>query len=185
MGKLIIDGIEVGGSSSASSVKYDNTNSTLVSTNVQGAITELNESLNELNSNLGGLRFGVDGDGNGGYYKADDSFVPFKSGGAFDSFIPSGYAFQTTLDILPSVYQYGNSISAVSGRDTIIANITDRGYTLITKNNRRCIVTLINKKGEIAGQTFDTNSIALTDDIAYVILSHGVNDYNSNTLTFS
>ena len=49
MGKLIIDGIEVGGSSSASSVKYNNTNSTLVSTNVQGAITELNESLNEQN----------------------------------------------------------------------------------------------------------------------------------------
>ena len=38
---------------------------------------------NEQNKNLGGLRFGVDGDGNGGYYKADDSFVPFKksSGG--------------------------------------------------------------------------------------------------------
>ena len=52
MGKLIIDGIEVGGSSSASSVKYNNTNSTLVSTNVQGAITELNESLSELNKNL-------------------------------------------------------------------------------------------------------------------------------------
>ena len=27
---------------------------------------------------MGGLRFGTDGDGNGGYYKADDSFVPFK-----------------------------------------------------------------------------------------------------------
>ena len=32
----------------------------------------------EQNKNLGGLRFGVDGDGNGGYYKADDSFVPFR-----------------------------------------------------------------------------------------------------------
>lgn len=55
MGKLIIDGIEVGGSSSASSVKYNNTNSTLVSTNVQGAITELNESLSELNKNITAL----------------------------------------------------------------------------------------------------------------------------------
>lgn len=27
------------------------------------------------------FRFGVDGDGNYGYYKADDSFAPFKSGG--------------------------------------------------------------------------------------------------------
>lgn len=33
----------------------------------------------EQNKNLGGLRFGVDGEGNGGYFKADDSFVPFKS----------------------------------------------------------------------------------------------------------
>lgn len=29
-------------------------------------------------SNLGGLRFGVDGDGNYGYYGADDSLIPFK-----------------------------------------------------------------------------------------------------------
>ena len=36
------------------------------------------DALSELNKNLGGLRIGVDGDGNGGYYKADDSFVPFK-----------------------------------------------------------------------------------------------------------
>ena len=32
----------------------------------------------ELNSNLGGLRFGVNGEGNGGYFKADDCFVPFR-----------------------------------------------------------------------------------------------------------
>lgn len=29
--------------------------------------------------NFGGLRFGIDGDGNYGYYKADDSFVPFSN----------------------------------------------------------------------------------------------------------
>ena len=84
MGKLIIDGIEVGGSSSASSVKYDNTNSTLVSTNVQGAITELNESLNELNSNLSAgelqFKFATDGEGNYGYLGADGSLIPFKNG---------------------------------------------------------------------------------------------------------
>lgn len=37
--------------------------------------------VNELNSNLGGLRFGIDGDGNYGYYGADDSLVPFSSNG--------------------------------------------------------------------------------------------------------
>ena len=31
------------------------------------------------NKNLGGLRFGVDGDGNYGYYGADDSLIPFSS----------------------------------------------------------------------------------------------------------
>lgn len=32
------------------------------------------------NSNFGGLIFGKDGDGNYGYYGADDSLIPFKSG---------------------------------------------------------------------------------------------------------
>ena len=83
MGKLIIDGIEVGGSSSASSVKYNNTNSTLVSTNVQGAITELNESLNELNSNLGGFTPVIDEEGKITGYTTTiggaDTVFPFSS----------------------------------------------------------------------------------------------------------
>lgn len=36
-------------------------------------------AIQELNSNLGGLRFGVDGDGNYGYYGADDSLIPFRN----------------------------------------------------------------------------------------------------------
>ena len=75
MGKLIIDGIEVGGSSSASSVKYNNTNSTLVSTNVQGAI-------DELNSNLGGFSFRENPEQSGKYqYKfVDGSWLNFNYG---------------------------------------------------------------------------------------------------------
>jgi len=34
----------------------------------------------QLNKNMGGLCFGVDGDGNYGYYRADGSLVPFKMG---------------------------------------------------------------------------------------------------------
>lgn len=45
-----------------------------------GNNSNVQKELDEQNKNLGGLRFGVDGDGNGGYYKADDSFVPFKKG---------------------------------------------------------------------------------------------------------
>lgn len=42
-------------------------------------ITELEEDINELNNNLGGVKFGIDGDGNYGYYGADDSLIPFNS----------------------------------------------------------------------------------------------------------
>lgn len=34
----------------------------------------------ELSDSLGGLRFGTDGEGNYGYFGADDSLIPFKSG---------------------------------------------------------------------------------------------------------
>ena len=32
-----------------------------------------------INSSLGGMKFGTDGDGNYGYYVADGSLIPFKS----------------------------------------------------------------------------------------------------------
>ena len=41
---------------------------------------EVDGKITTINNNLGGLRFGVDGDGNYGYYGADDSLIPFKSG---------------------------------------------------------------------------------------------------------
>ena len=34
-----------------------------------------------INSSLNGMKFGKDGDGNYGYYGADGSLIPFKSGG--------------------------------------------------------------------------------------------------------
>ena len=40
----------------------------------------LNEKISGLTESLGGVRFGTDGDGNVGYYGADDSLIPFKSG---------------------------------------------------------------------------------------------------------
>ena len=74
------------GSSSADKVSYDNTNSGLTATNVQGAVDELNNS-------LGGLRFGVDGEGNYGYFGADDSLIPFnKFKKAYIFFAISGIA---------------------------------------------------------------------------------------------
>ena len=50
-----------------------------------GAITEEGYvpdalALKEVNESLGGLRFGTDGEGNYGYFGADDSLIPFKKG---------------------------------------------------------------------------------------------------------
>ena len=73
MAKTYINGFPVTGSTSyASAVTY---------VDKDGNKSTVQEEIDKQNDNLGGLRFGVDGDGNGGYYKADDSFVPFKSGG--------------------------------------------------------------------------------------------------------
>ena len=36
-------------------------------------------AVKELSESLGGLRFGTDGEGNYGYFGADDSLIPFKS----------------------------------------------------------------------------------------------------------
>lgn len=75
MGKIIRNGIEYSGTyDDANSVNYDNSVSGLDARTVQ-------EGIDQLNSNLGGLRFGYDGDSNSyGYYGADDSFVPFSQG---------------------------------------------------------------------------------------------------------
>lgn len=56
-----------GGASTAENVSYSDTYNAGV-TNVQSAIDVFS----------GGVKLGIDGDGNRGYYKADDSFIPFK-----------------------------------------------------------------------------------------------------------
>lgn len=38
------------------------------------------DAVKEVYSSLGGMKFGIDGDGNYGYYGADGSLIPFKSG---------------------------------------------------------------------------------------------------------
>lgn len=44
------------------------------------------EGFNKVNDSLGGLRFGTDGDGNYGYYGADDSLIPFSDDLKFQVF---------------------------------------------------------------------------------------------------
>ena len=63
---------------------YEEINANTASGKVAGAL-----GVKEL---LGGLRFGIDGDGNYGYYGADGSLIPFSSGGG-----------GTKIEILPLV----------------------------------------------------------------------------------
>ena len=82
MGKIIRNGISFSGAviDTANNINYDNSISGLEAKTTQEAIDEINETVEEINENLGGLRFGVDGEGNYGYFGADDSLIPFKSG---------------------------------------------------------------------------------------------------------
>ena len=38
----------------------------------------MEDNISDIETDLGGLRFGVDGEGSGGYFKGDGTFVPFK-----------------------------------------------------------------------------------------------------------
>ena len=75
MGKIIRNGVEYSGATEdATAVNYNNSLSGLNAQTVQEAIDEMKED-------FGGLRFGTDGEGNYGYFKGDDTFVPFKNSG--------------------------------------------------------------------------------------------------------
>ena len=66
----------------------------------------LNSNVNKLNSNLsnslGGLSFGIDGDGNYGYYGADGSLVPFSD--VVRNMAVIKYWTSTTPDCIDSEY---------------------------------------------------------------------------------
>lgn len=48
--------------------------------NMNNLEQRIKKEFDTVNSSLGGLSFGTDGDGNYGYYGADGSLIPFKSG---------------------------------------------------------------------------------------------------------
>lgn len=72
-------------------------------------ILATSKAVKKLSDNMGGLRFGTDGDGNYGYYGADGSLIPFKStqmvAGTFDA---SGSAVtKVTLGFKPKLLIVG------------------------------------------------------------------------------
>lgn len=66
------------------SVTTPNASTNGANTGIAASAYALQQAYNTLNSNLGGLKFGIDSDGNYGYIKAGaDSVTPFSSGGEF------------------------------------------------------------------------------------------------------
>ena len=120
LGKIVKNGVTYSGSSdNANNVKYNNNASNLDATNVQEAIDKLDESVDTLNSNLGGMKFGIDSNGNYGYIKAGaDSVTPFSSNKRYSySWTSSNNEQKTlTLEIEPKYIAFtvgGNSQNAV------------------------------------------------------------------------
>ena len=157
----------VGDSGSAKTIKYDNSKSGLESDNVQGAVDELNDS-------LGGLRFGTDGDGNVGYYGADDSLIPFKKS-IKDSFAKSsvnGYKHTFSIpDGVKKILLFVSCTSITSARFAI------EGEVIVSSNR------IFNGASGISGKfahndhiyEIETNGIQ-----GNILITFTTNDVNSS-----
>lgn len=97
---------------------------------VQGKV--LNDKIDGVNSSLGGLKFGTDGDGNYGYYGADGSLTPFKR--------PKKYLIKDGVIQNGLVFKGDNNVSAQSktgyiqlcGNGLWITSIDISGYSYIS-----------------------------------------------------
>ena len=74
---------------------------------------------------MGGLRFSVDGEGNYGYLKADDSFVPFKSG-----FTSANLLKSTSSNDKASTLEY-----VATKKQTVLVTILCGGKSENSSNN--------------------------------------------------
>lgn len=85
--------------------------------------THFLQSIIFLNSSLGTLRFGINGDGDYGYYKGDDTFIPFKSGGlntlagGQSNTIPAGV--KTAFLLVGYVTSYYGATAVITGDNYI------------------------------------------------------------------
>lgn len=89
----------------------------------------------KLTSSLGTLRFGIDGDGSYGYYKGDDTFVPFSSGGGINSvtLLNEEYTGKT----ISYNVEVGKTYIIIAGiRWTSDGNITFSGGDIIFNTSR-------------------------------------------------
>lgn len=84
--------------------------------NMNNLEQRIKTEFDNVNSSLGGLKFGTDGDGNYGYYGADDSLIPFKSDFA-SSYEPRNYTATNVPNnnVTTTINAYKNDILCISG----------------------------------------------------------------------
>lgn len=111
-------------------------------------------SVSALNSSLGGLSFGTDGDGNYGYYGADGSLIPFSSC-VFGFMTAAGEAKAITAKPLAAygmdmdatknkltITQAGQYILCVGGHGTSFNNSLKVNGTNVIQGNKTTIQSL-------------------------------------------
>ena len=94
--------------------------------NMNNLEQRIKTEFDSVNSSLGGMKFGIDGDGNYGYYGADGSLIPFKSGSA-GYYLGTGSTFNIK-ELLPDIdyTSLSNSnfiVGAVSGNSIATARV--------------------------------------------------------------
>lgn len=88
-----------------------------------------------LDSSLGGLRFGTDGEGNYGYFGADDSLIPFKSGCSLLDF-QSRYGGSNVFTFETSSTQNKVVVCAFGGAYNVEPTITTTKGTVTQEVNK-------------------------------------------------
>jgi hypothetical protein len=161
MGKIIRNGIEFSGTSdSANNINYDNSVSGLEARTAQEAIDTLSDSLTA-SDNLK-FQFATDGEGNYGYLKGDDTFVPFKGSLELISTKqdvkthPTGAVLTATVSYTHTCVKSGSAIVILHGSNE------SGNYGSITESVKLNDVEQ-NKSLQIKGITADFADIFLLD----------------------
>lgn len=146
----MIFNVGAGGGGAADQIKYDNGNSGLEATNVQGVVDELNTRL--VNENNETFNYGVK-DGVRGFFtdpsRADDSFIPFRSGAEI-VFYFSGIADGNNK---PNKNQSSEMSFTITekGKYTIICmtnGYRNAGYDVYKNTEKICTVNLSRDDGK-------------------------------------
>lgn len=135
---------------------------------VQGQITTLNGQVNSGNIPF---RFSVDGGGNYGYLKADDSFVPFSLGDAHWHMLDVNYTFSEephSFIVIPSEFNNNSSPNYRKVHDTI----NDIEYTIPGTHPITIIGNIVIQYMEGFYLLSNGNVTAISDDVIGVIFSN-------------